>query len=59
MIIKPTRNDVHGAAAILIKVKGAPALMKVLGTYGAVRTGQIQMRDWPRFITDCQKVETA
>jgi hypothetical protein len=59
MIINPNRNDVHAAAAILIKRRGTPALMKVLGTYGSVRTGQIQVRDWSRFITDCQKAEAA
>ena len=59
MIIKPNLNDVHEAAAILIKGKGTPALMKVLGAYGAVRTGQIQVRDWSRFITDCRKAEAA
>jgi hypothetical protein len=29
----------------------------VLGTYGVVRTGQIQVRDWDRFVSDCQKAE--
>ena len=57
MIAKPNRNDVHEAASILIKSKGTPALMKVLATYGAARTGQIQVHDWPRFIVDCLKAE--
>jgi hypothetical protein len=59
MIAKPNRSDVHDAAAALMKKKGTPALMKVLGTYGAVRTGQIQVRDWERFIADCLKAGAA
>jgi hypothetical protein len=59
MLKKPNRNDVHAAAAVLIKAKGIPTLMKVLGTYGSVRTGQIQVRDWSQFIADCQKAEAA
>ena len=59
MITKPNRNDVYAAASLLRKNKGAPALKKVLGTYGAILTGQIQMRDWARFIADCQKAEAA
>jgi hypothetical protein len=55
MIANPNRNNVHEAASILIKSKGIPALMKVLAAYGAVRTGQIQVRDWSRFIADCLK----
>ena len=59
MLTKHTRGEVHEAAAMLINAKGTPALMKVLGTYGVVRTGQIQVRDWDRFVSDCQKVEAA
>ena len=59
MIIKPSRGDLHEAAAALMKKKGIPALMKVLGTYGAVRNGQIQGRDWERFIADCLKAGAA
>jgi len=59
MTTKPSRNDVYTAASTLRKRKGAPALKKVLGTYGAVLTGQIKMRDWTRFIADCQKAEAA
>ena len=59
MIAKPNRCDVHEAASILMKSKGTPVLMGVLTTYGAVRTGQIQVRDWPRFIADCLKADAA
>ena len=59
MLTKHTRGEVHEAAAMLINAKGTPSLMKVLGTYGSVRTGQIQVRDWSRFIADCQKAEAA
>lgn len=59
MLTKHTRAEVHEAAAILVKAKGTPALMKVLGTYGVVRTGQIQVRNWDRFVSDCHKSEAA
>ena len=59
MITKHNRSDVYDAATTLMRYKGTPVLMKLLGTYGAVRTGQIQARDWDRFIADCLKAGAA
>jgi len=59
MLTIHTLSEVHDAAAMLVKAKGTPALMKLLGTYGVVRTGQIQVHDRAQFISDCQKAEAA
>lgn len=46
-------SDLHKAGTAYLNKNGMEAMMKLMGKYGALRTGEIKEEDRGKFIADC------